>query len=223
VPGKRSSASKKPAKPHPLRMRVRRTAEEARERILDAAEARLRRGGPEAIRLQDIAADAGISHPTILHHFESRDGLTRELAKRIGRKLGEEILEAIARSPATEASAVEMIEHVFSTLRDTGTARLLAWRELSFESADGGAETREILDGIAGILHERRVAHAKEQRLRPPPREDSWFIVRLATAATLGDALSTEAFGATGAERRSADLRFRRWFGRLLHEHIERS
>jgi AcrR family transcriptional regulator len=221
VSRKPSSASKRPPKARPVR--VRRTAEEARERILDAAEARLRRGGPEAIRLQEIAADAGISHPTILHHFESRDGLTRELAKRIGRKLGDDILEAIARSPATEASAVEMIEHVFATLRDTGTARLLAWRELSYESADGGAETRKLLDGIAGILHERRVAHAREQKLRPPPREDSWFIVRLATAATLGDALSTEAFGATEAERRSADLRFRRWFGRLLHEHIERS
>jgi len=49
--------------------RVRRTKEEAQRVILDAAEERLANGGPEALRLQDIAADVGISHPAILHHF----------------------------------------------------------------------------------------------------------------------------------------------------------
>ena len=50
--------------------RVRRTKEEAQRVILDAAEERLANGGPEALRLQDIAADVGISHPAILHHFD---------------------------------------------------------------------------------------------------------------------------------------------------------
>ncbi|MBV1885644.1 MAG: TetR family transcriptional regulator, partial [Parvibaculaceae bacterium] len=50
--------------------RIRRTAEEARRLILDAAEKRLAEQGPEGIRLQDIAKDIGVSHPAILHHFE---------------------------------------------------------------------------------------------------------------------------------------------------------
>ena len=54
--------------------RVRRTKEEAQRVILDAAEERLANGGPEALRLQDIAADVGISHPAILHHFEAVTG-----------------------------------------------------------------------------------------------------------------------------------------------------
>ena len=60
--------------------RRRRTAEEARREILEAARVRLAKGGPEAVRLQDVAADVGISHPAILHHFESREGLLQALA-----------------------------------------------------------------------------------------------------------------------------------------------
>ena len=41
-------------------------APEARARILDAAEARLASGGPEAIRLQDIAADLEISFDLVI-------------------------------------------------------------------------------------------------------------------------------------------------------------
>ena len=59
--------------------RIRRTPEEARRLILEAAQARIASTGPDGLRLQDIAADAGLSHPTILHHFGNREGLVREL------------------------------------------------------------------------------------------------------------------------------------------------
>ena len=49
--------------------RVRRTAEAARAAILEAAEKRLAEAGPAGIRLQGVAADVGVSHPTVLHHF----------------------------------------------------------------------------------------------------------------------------------------------------------
>src|SRR2546421_10348142 len=62
--------------------RSRRTAEEARRLILEAAEKRLIAGGPEALRLQDLARDVGISHPLILHHFGSREGLIGALIAR---------------------------------------------------------------------------------------------------------------------------------------------
>jgi TetR/AcrR family transcriptional regulator, repressor for neighboring sulfatase len=52
--------------------RQRRTPEEARRLILEAAQMLIARTGPEGFRLQDIAAAAGISHPLILHHFGSR-------------------------------------------------------------------------------------------------------------------------------------------------------
>ena len=36
---------------------------------------------PEGLRLHDIAAAAGVSHPLILHHFGSRAGLVRALTR----------------------------------------------------------------------------------------------------------------------------------------------
>ncbi|MGH7329781.1 MAG: TetR/AcrR family transcriptional regulator, partial [Polyangiaceae bacterium] len=59
---------KKKAKP-----RRRLDAEAARKLILDATERRLVRVGPSGIRLQEVAKDAGVSHPTVLHHFGSRE------------------------------------------------------------------------------------------------------------------------------------------------------
>src|ERR1700722_11490401 len=59
--------------------RVRRRPEDARRLILDAAEASMAAAGPAGLRLQDVARAAGVSHPTILHHFGSRKGLVRAL------------------------------------------------------------------------------------------------------------------------------------------------
>ena len=61
-----------------VKARVRRTAEDARAAILDAAERRLGATGPGGIRLQEVAADVGVSHSTVLHHFGSREGLVEE-------------------------------------------------------------------------------------------------------------------------------------------------
>src|SRR5262245_22968737 len=76
---KKSSAPKKPAEAAPRR---RLPAEEARERILEAARTRLKECGPDGLRLQDIAADVGVAHPTVLHHFGNREGLVRALVNR---------------------------------------------------------------------------------------------------------------------------------------------
>lgn len=210
---------KTPARRATSAPRVRRTAAEAREAILDAAEARLRDGGPEAIRLQDIASDVGISHPTILHHFESRDGLTRALGLRITERLVNDLVEALTHGPGDETSAVQIIDHVFATMNDTGTARLIAWRALSFESSD---QARELLEQVTKLLHDRRTALAREAGVRPPAHEDSAFVARLASAAALGDALSAGVWSADSEERRQGDLRFRRWFAKLLLEHLEK-
>lgn len=199
--------------------RVRRTAEEARLLILDAAEARLRDGGPEAIRLQDIAADVGISHPTILHHFENREGLTQALGFRITERLVSDLVEALTRDTSEEGSAEQLIEHVFRTLGDGGTARLLAWRALSFETGD---DVHALLEGVTKLLHERRLQFAAENGTPRPTREDSEFVARLAGAAAIGDAMSRPVWSGAANEDDQIDTRFHRWFARLLMDYLER-
>ncbi|NCZ71138.1 MAG: TetR/AcrR family transcriptional regulator [Actinobacteria bacterium] len=47
----------------------------SRERILDLAIAAIDEGGEVAIRVNDLAAAAGVTVPTLYRHFGSRDGL----------------------------------------------------------------------------------------------------------------------------------------------------
>ena len=167
------------------------------------------------MRLQEIAADVGISHPTILHHFQSRDGLVRALGLRITERLVNDLLEALADGPAEPQTADHLIEHVFTTLNDSATARLLAWQALSAPPAEG---TRALLREVSEALHRRRTARATSEGRPPPSSEDSLFVTRLAGAAALGDAVGGDVW------RTSADsdenIRFQRWFARLLVAHL---
>ncbi|MDH3687669.1 MAG: TetR/AcrR family transcriptional regulator [Myxococcales bacterium] len=201
--------------------RVRRTAEEARRLILDAAEKRLADGGPEGLRLQEIARDVGVSHPAILHHFESRAGLVTALARRATERLEAELLEALA-APATENTVVGIVDRLFEALTDTGQGRLLAWLALSGE---GGAsleqERRDTLRTLADAIHTRRCEAAREQGSPEPELEDSEFVVRLAAAAMLGEgAAGSQLDRGLGANDTEHAQRFRAWFGRLLLGHV---
>ena len=56
---------------------------ESRERILNAAEARLLASGPAGLVLDAIAADAGISKGGLLYHFGSKEALVEGLCDRM--------------------------------------------------------------------------------------------------------------------------------------------
>jgi AcrR family transcriptional regulator len=190
--------------------------------ILDAAEERLRHGGPDAIRLQDIARDVGISHPTILHHFESRDGLTQSLAARAMDRLEHELIALLETAPAVEETAQSLVERIFATLGDAGHARLLAWRALQAGSPAPLDRQDSVLSRFTKLVHDRRRRLGGDQAAAS--REDSEFIVRLTAAAMLGVGL----FGPfldhwTGHDPDPAlRRRFRTWFARLLIDRTAR-
>src|ERR1700741_1201633 len=103
--------------------RARRTPEEARRLILETAQQLIPRAGPEGLRLQEIAAAAGISHPLILHHFGSREGLVRALTERAVTELRDKLIAALG---SAEYSLDEQLNKVFDAYRD-GLAQRLAW------------------------------------------------------------------------------------------------
>src|SRR5262245_21393772 len=141
------------------RPRARRNAEEARREILDAAEARVLAAGPDALRLQQVAADVGVSHPAILHHFGSRDGLLRAVIARALDRLEGDLISMIGQSREGEANVLAVMEMVHERLVGTGYARLLAWLALSGESF--GPSTMR-LRAVADAVHARRT------RVMPP-------------------------------------------------------
>jgi AcrR family transcriptional regulator len=194
--------------------RLRRTPEEARRLILQTAQSLIASTGPEGLRLQDIAAGAGISHSLILHHFGSREGLVRALTRQAIAELRDKLVTAMASG---ESSVEQQLDRVFDAFRD-GLAQRLAW--LATVDPGGGAEgTQMILRDIADRLHARRIAAA------PPgtviPRDDTDSLIHLVATAAFGDAL----FGAQ--LHRSAglpattetDRGFRRWLAALIRAH----
>lgn len=197
--------------------RRRRTAEEARHEILAAAQRRLADGGPEAVRLQDIARDCGISHPTILHHFASREGLLVALARSATVALNDDILRAIsAPQPGTEA----VLDRIFETLGESGHARLLAWTAMSERTPRSDASAPQSLLVLSDALQRRLNADAQAEGRTPPPREKIVFAVRLVATAMLGDALMGDVLNrlAGQSDGPAHQRRFRRWLAELLNE-----
>ncbi len=188
--------------------RLRRTAEVARRQILEAAERRLIAGGPEAIRLQDIARDVGISHPGVLHHFGSREGLIEAL---VLHGLQGFQAEVVAGWPSEQVPDVEgFFERFHRMAAKRGYARLLAGLILS------GRELRALRPGILRPLVERMHAGRVRANLRVgyPAGEfdDTLFVAVLFATLLFGDAL----FGplmrrSLGLGGEAAAGRFQRW------------
>ena len=205
----------------PSGRRRRRTAEEARRAILEAAQKRLAECGPEEIRLQDIASDLGISHPAILHHFGSRDALMRELSRHALRALNADLVAALRGN--SDRDLTDWLDRVFETLGDRGHARLLAWSLLTGRLGRGDGERgveggRHMLRDLAEAVHARRVelAGGREE----VSLEESVFAVQFVSAALLGDALMGPLLRSSGGLGSSDERneRFRTWLGRRVEE-----
>jgi TetR/AcrR family transcriptional regulator, repressor for neighboring sulfatase len=191
--------------------RVRRTPDEARRLILDAAQAAIARTGPEGLRLQDIAAAAGISHPLILHHFGSRAGLVRALTREAVAELRDKLVAAMTQR---DYSIEEQLDRVFDAFRN-GLGQRLAWLATVDPDGDQSGSTM-IQREIAEHLHARRIATA------PPGATVSWeetqFLVHLIATAALGEAIyGTQLRRSAGlADGRETDSRFRAWLAALI-------
>lgn len=203
----------------PAAKRVRRTAEEARRLILDAAEERLARQGPEGLRLQDIARDVGISHPAILHHFESREGLVRALIGRANRQLRDTLLSALDGDGKGGDTAYH-IGHVFEALSDRGTARLLSWMLLTGR-ANADQPDNNVIGEIVDAIQARREDHARQTGEPLPDREDTLFIAMLTASAAFGEAIIGRPLAESAGLDQDGLKRFRLWFAKLVKDHLD--
>ncbi|MEM6945304.1 MAG: helix-turn-helix domain-containing protein [Pseudomonadota bacterium] len=66
-------------------------ASDTRQRILDAAERRVRRSGYNGFSFRDIAADVGVKSASVHHHFPTKEALTAVLASRYAARFEERL------------------------------------------------------------------------------------------------------------------------------------
>jgi TetR/AcrR family transcriptional regulator, repressor for neighboring sulfatase len=202
------------------RPRRRRTADEARREILEAAERRLAQSGPMGLRLQDIAADVGISHPAVLHHFGSREGLVHAVIQRSIIALQEDLVRSLSETQRGEApDAAALFEHVFETLAGGGHARLMAWLLLTGYDPFN-EKARANWAQIGQVSHALRLERRKGER--KPTYEDTMFAIVLPALALFGQALAGKStFRVAGLDADpTAPKRFRKWLAALLSAHM---
>ncbi|MDC3953504.1 TetR/AcrR family transcriptional regulator [Polyangium jinanense] len=209
------STSRRETKP-----RVRRDAESARALILEAAEKRLVSNGPAGIRLQEVAADVGVSHPTVLHHFGSREALVKAVCSRALASIHRQLIEAIEASSGDEAQLSAMLEAVFDALTKSGHGRVLMWLALEGEPFDS-VDVR--LADVVDATHVMRKAKRNEKGLKQKTREDTAHVVVLAALALLGSSvLGRTMLANAGLEGDDdAGARFRAWLTRVLLRHLD--
>ena len=210
---------KRPAAP-----RKRRTAEEARPAILDAAERRLVEAGPSGLRLQEVAADVGVSHPTVLHHFGSREALVDAVLERVQQSIYAPILEELRTSSLEEDAMARLLDRVFEAVEQRGHARVLFWLTLQgAKLPDEREPLRHVVEIAHGVRRQKRAQDGRSSR--PPSLEDTRFAVVLATLAmTAKSVLGRHLFENVGLGGDDAvQQRFRAWVAKLLVKHLESS
>lgn len=179
------------------------------------ARAQVAAAGPSALRLKEVAREAGVSHPTILHHFGNRDGLVTAVIKDTMASLHDELRAELARQRTLDP--VPLIQALARVLTEGGFARLLAWLSLS-----RGKVPLSLLDAepiITMIHHMRRRSRSKSEP--EPTMEEATFAAILAVSAIVGEAIIGDGLrldlGSAGQfDREAFHERLGEMFGRLL-------
>jgi AcrR family transcriptional regulator len=188
--------------------RIRRQPEDAKRLILDAAEACMTAGGPAGLRLQDVARAAGVSHPTILHHFGSREGLVRALNLRSLEMLRNNVVARLSSAQSGD----ENIRQTFAAYRGGVAQRMLWLIQSATLETPGGVR---FFDEIVEALHQLRLKFAAPGTV--PDIEDTRAVIHLTTLAAFGDAVIGPRLRQTSGEKeRAARDRFETWFAGLL-------
>lgn len=108
----------------------------ARARIRDAAIVRFAEHGMAAANLKDIAADAGVSTPLVLHHFGSKDGL---------RAACDEYVASVIKEQKTRAMAAGKSLDPFQAVRQAYEGRPII-RYMARAVADGSPHVDRLID-----------------------------------------------------------------------------
>ncbi len=202
--------------------RIRRSPAQARALILSAAQSRLKAVGPEGLQIKEIAAIAGVTHSTILHHFGSAEGLRVALAEMMVEQLLDDILQVMDANDDHVPDDHSILFKVFAVLSDDGHARLLAWtmlRGASLQTAGEGEERLKalftrIIEGVAAAVQ----AAAGDMVVKDDVAiKQARFIAYLVATTAVGDGIAgpnlAQLIGLSDTE---ATTHFRDWFAERL-------
>src|SRR3954471_13384509 len=172
-------------------MRVRRSPEESRSVILEAAAALLIEGGTHAVQVRAVAERVGMTDAGVAHHFGSREGLLVALLRHGAHRLRDSVEGAVGRWIEEGVDVAGLVAGIAAVYAEGYGELAIALHAAGWRDERGG-----LLDPVVDALH-----HARRQAGVTSPRKED---TRLAVAA-LHQALATEAVYGP-AFRRSAGI-----------------
>ena len=141
-------------------MRKQRDGEDSRERVLEAAAEQFALHGFAGTSLAAISKKCGISDGLILHHFQTKEGLYRQVLEEMAGRYGQALAQArnLAGSPADGMQRT--LEATFNFWKNDRTyQRISQWAEL-----EGRSELAQQEAGLTAALV-REVERMQQQGL----------------------------------------------------------
>jgi AcrR family transcriptional regulator len=115
--------------------RVRRSPEEARALILEAADRVFAKHLPDAVGLKEVALEAGVSHALVTHYFGTYTGLVEAALERRFERLRDSLVRQLFFVMDEKATASQLLaEYRAAIARDAAdpvTVRLAVWAMMS--------------------------------------------------------------------------------------------
>jgi len=135
--------------------RRRRSPEVAKAEALASARKLLLAGGPAAVTLKAVAADAGMGHANLIHHFGSAEGLQTALMSAMAQDLADTLSDAATEFQAGRASLNDLVRITFDAFSKQGAGELSAWLAVTREHGHleaVGRSIAEISDSLSRSL-----------------------------------------------------------------------
>jgi AcrR family transcriptional regulator len=201
--------------------RVRRSPEEARNVILDAADRVFALHLPDAVGLKEIGREAGVSHALVTHYFGTYAGLVEATLERRFERLRASLVQQLFGAFEAKASAGELLATYRAAIArnaaDPVTVRLAMWATMSGRTSKEDFFTHR-MQGL------RLLADALEARI-DVPREDLEFCLIASFALTVTWTVGGEAIaGALGKKRaRGVDVSFEQRVATMIDGYLERA
>lgn len=128
--------------------RTKAEAEQTRQTLLKSALIVFSRQGYSATRLEDVAAEAGVTRGSIYHHFGSKAELYTEMMVHYSQPIGQIILETVQEGGSISVILRQQFIRMCALIEDDEDVRAI--QEISVTKTE---ITTELAQGLAEKLH----------------------------------------------------------------------
>lgn len=197
--------------------RIRRSPEVAKAQVLDACERLLVTRGPQDLKVAEIAAESGISHSTIIHHFGSTAQVEEALILRMMADLLQELTQRLEEAEGRSYLIPEFVDIVFDVFAKPQNTRLIAWLIVSNRSA-----VLEQLEEPFLKLHQITSDHLKStDRAHNADRQNLSGLLSLLISVALGEGIGVNVIP-SAIRRDVAKGQIRQWMSEFLFEKVNK-